>query len=54
MVKPPCAIITCGTVCYETSESSVAGFAWAPVKRRPEVKHLKQARSRGVEGVAKL
>ncbi|KAG5998211.1 hypothetical protein E4U52_001360 [Claviceps spartinae] len=54
MAKPPCAIITRGTVCYETSEGSVAKFAWAPVKRRPEVKHLKQARSRGVEGMAKL
>ncbi|KAG6092221.1 hypothetical protein E4U30_005694 [Claviceps sp. LM220 group G6] len=54
MAKPPCAIITRGTVCYETSEGSAAKFAWAPVKRRPEVKHLKQARSRGVEGMAKL
>ncbi|KAG5955538.1 hypothetical protein E4U58_007055, partial [Claviceps cyperi] len=53
MVKPPCAIITRGTVCYETSEGCVAKFAWAPVNRRPEVEHLKQARSRGVEGVAR-
>ncbi|KAG6244799.1 hypothetical protein E4U23_005920 [Claviceps purpurea] len=54
MAKPPCAIITRGTVCYETSEGCVAKFAWAPVKRRPEVDHLKQAQDCGVEGVAKL
>ncbi|KAG6231573.1 hypothetical protein E4U34_003808 [Claviceps purpurea] len=54
LAKPPCAIITRGTVCYETSEGCVAKFAWAPVKRRPEVDHLKQAQSCRVEGVAKL
>ncbi|KAG5951509.1 hypothetical protein E4U57_006869 [Claviceps arundinis] len=54
MAKPPCAIITRGTVCYETSEGCVAKFAWAPAKRRLEVEYLQQARSRGVEGVAKF
>ncbi|KAG5949619.1 hypothetical protein E4U58_001929, partial [Claviceps cyperi] len=36
MDNPSCAIITRGTVCYETSEGCVAKFAWAPVKRHPE------------------
>ncbi|KAI1150741.1 serine/threonine-protein kinase Sgk2 [Nemania diffusa] len=48
------AIVSRGTTCYETDNSEVAKFSWASTKRELEVSHLKLAKAKGVQGVAKL
>lgn len=48
------AVVCRGTTCFLTNKG-VAKFSWRSAKRQPsEVKHLKAAREKGVEGVAKL
>ncbi|KAK3175546.1 hypothetical protein K4F52_010179 [Lecanicillium sp. MT-2017a] len=49
-----CAVVCRGTTCFAT-KNGVAKFSWRSAKRQPsEVKHLKTAREKGVEGVATL
>ncbi|KAL7928503.1 serine/threonine-protein kinase Sgk2 [Trichoderma chlorosporum] len=47
------AIVSRGTICFSTKQG-VAKFSWLSDKRPSEVRHLKLAHSRGVEGVAAL
>ncbi|KAJ8127438.1 hypothetical protein O1611_g6198 [Lasiodiplodia mahajangana] len=53
MVKQQ-AIVCRGTTCYETENNEVAKFSWASTKRELEVNHLKLAKVKGVQGVAKV
>lgn len=46
------AIVGRGTTCYKSRNGQVAKFSWASAKRKLEVDQLKQARERGVVGVA--
>ncbi|KAL9124715.1 MAG: hypothetical protein Q9217_005981 [Psora testacea] len=49
------AIVCRGTNCYRTKDSEhVVKFSWTSDKRPPEADHLRLARERGVNGVAKL
>lgn len=49
------AIVCRGTNCYRTKDSEhVVKFSWTSDKRPPEADHLRLARERGVDGVAKL
>ncbi|KAI0196793.1 hypothetical protein EV127DRAFT_450603 [Xylaria flabelliformis] len=50
----PGAIVCRGTTCYITEDRNVVKFSWGSTKREPEVKHLKLAAKRGVQGVAQL
>jgi hypothetical protein len=48
------AVVCRGTTCFAT-KNGVAKFSWRSAKRQPsEVKYLKTAREKGVEGVATL
>lgn len=47
------AVVCRGTTCFSTRQG-VAKFSWHSSKRPSEVKHLKLAQARGVEGVATL
>lgn len=48
------AVVCRGTTCYRTAQDHVAKISWPSAKRVVEVKHLKLAAERGVEGVARL
>ena len=49
------AVVCRGTTCFRSSDqSSVVKFSWTSDKRPPEADHLRLARDKGVEGIAKL
>ena len=49
------AVVCRGTTCFRHSDqASVVKFSWTSDKRPPEVEHLRLAREKGVEGIAKL
>ena len=48
------AVVCRGTTCFETRNSHVAKFSWAPDNRKLEVDQIKLAEERGVEGVAEV
>ncbi len=49
------AVVCRGTTCYRThDQSAVVKFSWTSDKRPAEAAHLRQARVKGVEGIARL
>ncbi|CAH0044867.1 unnamed protein product [Clonostachys solani] len=48
------AVVCRGTTCFETRNSQVAKFSWASDKRQLEVKQLRLAEERDVQGVARV
>lgn len=49
------AVVCRGTTCFRSSDqANVVKFSWTSDKRPPEADHLRLAREKGVEGIAKL
>lgn len=49
------AVVCRGTTCFRSSDQAdVVKFSWTSDKRPPEADHLRLAREKGVEGIAKL
>ena len=49
------AVVCRGTTCFRSSDqANVVKFSWTSDKRPPEVDHLRLAREKDVEGIAKL
>ena len=49
------AVVCRGTTCFRSSDqATVVKFSWTSDKRPPEADHLRLAREKGVEGIAKL
>ena len=49
------AVVCRGTTCFRSSDqSTVVKFSWTSDKRPPEVDHLRLAREKGVEGIARF
>ena len=49
------AVVYRGTTCFRSSDqANVVKFSWTSDKRPPEADHLRLAREKGVEGIAKL
>ena len=49
------AVVCRGTICFRSSDrADVVKFSWTSDKRPPEADHLRLAREKGVEGIAKL